>query len=179
MQAKETEPGGRAEGQQEAFLKILANRSMLKAYILAIVRDPHLAEDTLSDATLAIVRAWAKYDAARPFEPWARGIARRVALANLRKRGRQPIPLDEDVLEYLGAELSKASDESDQDELKRQLRKCVDRLPERNRELVRMRYFKERSYPDIAAYTGRTPSALYMAFSRIHRALADCVRAAR
>src|SRR5947207_9934740 len=68
---------------EEAFRQVLAHRTMLKAYVQAIVRDPSLAEDTFSDVTLEIARSWGRFDASRPFERWARGIARRVALANL------------------------------------------------------------------------------------------------
>src|SRR4051812_32402992 len=88
----------------QAFLSVLAHRTMLKAYILAIVRDTHLAEDTLSDATLAIVHSWNRFDKDQPFAPWARGIARRVALANLRKFRRPMVEVDDDVLELLGAD---------------------------------------------------------------------------
>jgi hypothetical protein len=49
---------------------------MLKACVQAIVRNPTLAEDTFSDVTLEIVRSWERFDQARPFEPWARGVGR-------------------------------------------------------------------------------------------------------
>ena len=78
---------------------------MLRAYVLAIVRDVHLAEDVLSEATLAIVHSWERFDRSQPFAPWARGVARRVALASLRKGQRTVLGLDADVLEGLGLEL--------------------------------------------------------------------------
>src|SRR5512136_2154643 len=87
-----------AKVHDEAFVQVLAHRTMLKAYILAIVHDPHLAEDTLSDTTLAIARSWEKFDRRLSFAPWARGIARRVALANLRKGSRLVAALDDDVM---------------------------------------------------------------------------------
>ena len=159
-----------------AFLQVLAHRTMLKIHILCIVRDAHLAEDTLSDATLAIVRSWHKYDPAKPFEPWARGVARNVALANLRKHQRATVTLDENVLESLGSALDAGGGEAELEGKKQRLRECVAKLPSRSRELVQWRYFDDVSYADIAARTRRTISALYMAFSRIHAALAACVR---
>src|SRR5947207_5758295 len=80
---------------EEAFRHVLAHRTMLKAYVQAIVRDPFLAEDTFSEVTLEIARAWERFDSTRPFQNWARGVARRVALASLRKQSRQPVSLDE------------------------------------------------------------------------------------
>ena len=43
---------------EDAFRHVLAHRTMLKACVQAIVRNPTLAEDTFSDVTLEIVRAW-------------------------------------------------------------------------------------------------------------------------
>ena len=168
-----TEP---PSANDEAFLKVLAHRTMLKIHILCIVRDSHLAEDTLSDATLAIVRSWHTYDPAKPFEPWARGVARNVALANLRKHQRATVVLDEAVLESLGSALDAAGGEAELEGKKQRLRDCVAKLPERSRELVQWRYFDDVSYTDIALRTRRTIAALYMAFSRIHVALAECVK---
>lgn len=164
-----------AAGQEQAFLEILAQRSMLKLYILSIVADAHLAEDILSEVTLVIARSWDRYDRSKPFGPWARGFAKRVALATLRKQKRQMVTLDDDVLESLGNQLDALPDEVVLDEQKQQLRRCMDKLPEQRRLLVTLRYFEQRSYEEIAQRTGRTLQALYMAFTRIHAALADCV----
>lgn len=169
---------GQAGAHDAAFLQVLAHRTMLKIYILAIVHDPHLAEDTLSDATLAIVRSWERFDKSLPFAPWARGLARRVALANLRKANRPVVELDEDVLDALGAEFDALGDEYAHEESRRRLNLCIGQLPERSRELVRLRYFDATPYEEIARRTGRSVAALYMAFTRIHDALAKCVKSA-
>jgi RNA polymerase sigma-70 factor len=171
-------PNHPADAHDEAFLQVLAHRSMLKAYLLAIVHDPHLAEDALSDTTLAIVRSWEKFDRRLPFAPWARGIARRVALSNLRKAQRPVVELDEDVMELLGAEFDAFGDENASEESRRRLNHCIEQLPERSRELVRLRYFDATPYEEIARRTGRSVAALYMAFTRIHDTLAKCVKAA-
>lgn len=134
--------------QDEAFLRVLAHRTMLKIHILCIVRDAHLAEDTLSDATLAIIRSWHKYDPAKPFEPWARGVARNVALANLRKHQRATVTLDESVLESLGTALDAAGGEAELEEKKQRLRACLAKLPQHSRELVQWRYFDDEPCAD-------------------------------
>lgn len=105
---------------------------MLKAYIRAIVQDTLLAEDTLSDVILEIGRAWERFDRSRPVELWARGIVRRVALANLRKQGRQPVLLDEEVLEQIGETLDKAGDETQLEFRKEVLHRCLQRLSMNN-----------------------------------------------
>jgi RNA polymerase sigma-70 factor, ECF subfamily len=161
---------------EDAFRRVLSHRTMLKAYVQAIVRDPMLAEDTFSDVTLEIARSWHQYDSTRPFEPWARGVARRIALANLRKHGRCHVALDEAVLESIGAELDRLGSEAEHDLAKESLRRCLSKLSSANQALVRMRYFDDLSCEEIAQAVNRTIGAVYVAFSRIHRALSRCVR---
>lgn len=161
---------------EEAFRHVLAHRTVLLACVKAIVRDPHLAEDTLSDVTMEIVRNWEKYDSSRPFAPWARGVARRVALANLRKAGRLVPTLDDEVLELLGSELESRGGESLFERYKEQLGECLGKLSENARRLVQARYFQNRSYDELASEENRTPGALYVAFTRIHQSLARCLK---
>lgn len=161
---------------EEAFRQVLAHRTMLKACVQAIVRNPTLAEDIFSEVTLEIVRAWHRFDQTRPFEPWARGLARRVALANLRKEGRQPITLDETVLESVGEQIDQFGDEAALELRKEALSHCLGDLSESNRKLVQLRYFENRSYDELSQTLGRTSGALYAALNRIHGVLSECVR---
>ena len=165
-----------AQLQEEAFRRVLAHRTMLKAYVQAIVRDPFLAEDTFSDVTLEIARSWERFDPTRPFEPWARGLARRVALANLRKHNRPLVTLDESLLESIGAELDQLGGEVEHEAAKQALQRCLLKLSTANQALVRLRYFEDLSYEDISRTVGRGTGALYVAFNRIHQSLSRCVR---
>jgi RNA polymerase sigma-70 factor (ECF subfamily) len=164
------------QAHDEAFRAVVAHRTMLKAYIRAIIFDPDLAEDTFSEAVLEIVRYWDRYDQSRPFAPWARGIARRVALLNLREQKRQlPFLLDEAVLEEVAEEIDEAGQEWELARRKSALRHCLRRLSGKNQELIRLRYFQERSYSQMARTVGRTVGALYAVFCRLEKALLRCV----
>lgn len=160
---------------EDAFRQVVAHRSMLAAYIRAIVQDADLAEETLQDVSVEIVRSWGNYDPSRPFGNWARGVARRVALSNLRKVRKLPVALGDSVLEAVGTELDGLGDQAQLDARKEALRRCVEELPESNQRLVRMRYFENRSYREVSETVSRSVEALYVALSRIHRALHKCV----
>jgi RNA polymerase sigma-70 factor, ECF subfamily len=172
LTSEQNTPGGAPE---EPFLRVLAHRTMLKAYILSIVRDSHLAEDTIQDVTLVIARSWGNFDHTQSFERWARGIAWRVAMANLRKYRRPVVELEEEVLDQVGLAVDRLGDEAALEDRKQALKQCIEQLSEPNRELIRQRYFDECSYTDIAARSGRSLGALYVAFTRLHAALARCV----
>ena len=161
---------------EEAFRQVIAHWTMLNAYVRSIVHNPHLTEDTLSDVAIAIARSWPRYDPSRPFGPWSRTIARRVALENLARRGLRPVLLDESALEALGAEVEALSDESLVELRARALQRCTEKLPEGSRKLVRLRYFENLNYKEISETVEWSVDALYVAFNRIHKALSDCVR---
>jgi RNA polymerase sigma-70 factor (ECF subfamily) len=161
---------------EDAFRHVLAHRTMLLAIVKAVLRDPHQVEDTFSDVTLEIVRCWQSFDQSRPFGPWARGLARRVALANLRKAGREITSLDAEVLELLGTEIEQKGGESLWERYKTQLGECLGRLSSNARRLVRARYFEGRSYAEMAALENKSVGALYVAFTRIHQSLARCLK---
>ena len=163
---------------EEAFRQVLAHRTMLKAYVKSMVLDPFLAEDTFSEVTLQIVRSWDRFDQGRPFAVWARGVARRVALAHLRKENRQPSLLNEEVLVSIAEEVERLGDESALDQRKEALRKCMSKLSASNRRLLRQRYFENRSYSEISRLAGKKVGALYVLFSRLHHALLRCVERA-
>ena len=170
------ERDGLQHSHEEAFRSFLAHRTMLMAYIRAIVHEPNLAEETLHDVSMEIVRSWDRYDSSRPFANWARGVARRVALANLRKSRKEPALLGAEVLEAVGTEIDALGDEAHLEARKQALRECLERLARASRRLVRLRYFENRSYQEMAETVARSVEALYVAFSRIHRALHDCIQ---
>lgn len=164
--------------QEKAFHEVLKHRTMLAAYIRAIIHDPHLAEDAAQDALLEIVNCWESFDQNRSFGPWARGVARRVALVHLRKSRKSFSLLDEEVLEAIAAEIEELGDQTYFDERLNALEKCINKLTPRSRELLKMRYYENRSYSSIAQTLDRSAEALYTAFSRMHGNLKLCIEKA-
>jgi RNA polymerase sigma-70 factor (ECF subfamily) len=169
-------PGAPSAGA-EAFALVFPHRSMLHAFLSAMLRDPPLVEDTLQDAVIELVESFARYDRALPFGPWARGVARRVALANLRKRGRLAVGLSGDALQAFEQALDGLDDQGALESRKERLRACLERLSASNRDLVHLRYFEELRPEAIAARLGRSVGAIYTAMSRVHAALLRCVQA--
>jgi DNA-directed RNA polymerase specialized sigma24 family protein len=64
------------------------------------------------------------------------------------------------------------------DRQKDQLKRCLERLTERNRELVRRRYFEEQPLNTISEQARLSMGAVYTAFTRIHAALLRCMEKA-
>ena len=103
--------------------------------------------------------------------PWLFGIARNVLLESLRKRR-----VKDAARRRLGMPGLPASDAAldaicDRRELSEWERRAVASLPERDRELLRLRVIEERSYRDIAIRLRCTPQAARHRVSRLLRQL--------
>jgi RNA polymerase sigma-70 factor (ECF subfamily) len=161
--------------QDTALQLLLGRRAMLIGYIKSIVRDPHLAEDVFQNVALLVVRKREAIPSAEAFPGWARRAARFEALAALRKRSRAPKPMGEEVLDVLDEQWS--ADETPDEERARALRGCLEKLSPKSRELVRARYAEGVDGKALAHRLGKPANTIYVALSRIHRKLAECVRA--
>ena len=161
-----------------AFAQFFSHRAMLRAYLRAILRDGDLVEDTLSDVSVELARCWNAYDVTMPFGPWARGVARRLALKKLQRLHRHQSPMPDDVLDSLGAAMDQQTERLAFEHRKQQLIACLERLTRRNRELVSLRYFEDLSVAAISARQQRSAGAIYTALSRVHAALLVCMKRA-
>lgn len=128
------------------------------------------AEDVVQDTLLAIHRARATYDPARPFLPWLAAIAQRRAIDQLRRSGRRQGREVHDPLAYEGA--PDPGDGADaalgRSERAERVRAWVDDLPPRQREAVDRLALAEESLEEASRSTGRTKVALKV---NLHRAL--------
>ena len=171
-----SKPAATQAASEAAFGHFFTHRAMLRAYLRAFIREADLVDDVLSDVAVEVARSWDNYDRSLPFGPWVRGVARRVALRRLHQRQRAEVMLPDDVLESLGLVMDEMPEPTGHmDEQRERLRRCLERLTPRNRELVQLRYFGELNVDTIAQRVRRSAGALYTAFSRIHAALLRCM----
>jgi RNA polymerase sigma-70 factor (ECF subfamily) len=146
---------------------------MLLGYIQAIVRDFHLAEDVFQDASLVIVKKGRELRDEREFCAWARKVARFEALNTLRKQNRTPDLLEPAMLDLVDPAWDK-DEEAGRATLA--LRDCLQRLPDRARRLIDLRYVAGLSGKALAARLNQPPNTVYVALSRIYRRLSSCVK---
>jgi RNA polymerase sigma-70 factor (ECF subfamily) len=157
----------------QVLRQLLSRRRMLLAYIRALVRDYDLAEDIFQEVCLAVLRRQDLIAPGEGLDAYFRKIARHSAFAALEKRGRAPAALSEEVLESLDRAWDGLSPEFE-GKLEA-LNRCVEKLPPRSRNLLRMRYDHRLTGKNLGDQAGLTTSSAYVALSRVHRALRDCV----
>ena len=121
------------------FLKLfLAHEAEVRAFIGALVRERVAREDVFQDVAVALWEGFDRYDPARPFGAWARGVASNKILQQRRRDARSPIAFSPETIEAV----RDAFDRTDvpAGEREEALEECLRRLPERSAEILSLRY---------------------------------------
>jgi RNA polymerase sigma-70 factor (ECF subfamily) len=128
-------------------------------YARALLRDRHDAEDAVQQAALRGFEGFGGFDSARPFRGWWFAILRNCCVDLLRrsKAGRT------ERLDNVDPPRAPVSDRSDWE----QLDAALARLSLQHREILRLRYFGELSYRELAEAL-KIPEGTVM--SRLHLA---------
>jgi RNA polymerase sigma-70 factor (ECF subfamily) len=153
---------------------LLRERVKLLAYIRAIVRDAHLAEDIFQDVAVIALRKRDEIRDGRHFLAWIRLTARNLALKVVRRQQRYQL-LDETLLDQLDEQWAE-HDLSSTTDLVEAFRDCIERLSPHARDLLKRRYVDGISGLHLAELFDRTLNTIYVSLSRIHRSLGDCIR---
>ena len=166
--------------QSRELFEILVreNMDMVRAFLLAQVRDASLADDLLQDAFLIAWKNLDRYDRTRPFGPWLRGIAGKLVLSHRRKVARSKVfACDDDALEFFEHEFARLQElEGDNfDEKMAALRQCMEGLTDKQRETIEMHYEGGLQCKDIAPKLGMGLEAVKKHLQRGRAALLRCL----
>jgi RNA polymerase sigma-70 factor (ECF subfamily) len=156
---------------------LLEERARLLAYIWAIVRDAHAAEDVFQEVSLLAVRKRSEIVDSAAFPAWLRKSARLCALRAMRNTGKAPRLFSNDVLDSLDRTWENLTAASARD-MAESLHKCIGRLAPRARQMVALRYQNKMSGDQLAARLKIKTQSVYVAMGRIHKVLRDCMKRA-
>ena len=160
---------------QTRFLQLyLANETSIRAFLYSLVRDRREFDDVYQTVVLRLLEKFDRYDASRPFGPWARGVAANEVLAFRRSEGRCPTPFSPEVVGHIldSFEARLAAESFDRQEA---LDECLKSVPEESRQLLALRYRESLPMADIAARVGGTMAATQRAIARLRVRLGECI----
>jgi RNA polymerase sigma-70 factor (ECF subfamily) len=161
----------------EEFLPLfLAAQPDLRAFVGAMVRDPVAREDVFQEVAMILWKTFDRYDPARPFGAWARGVAARKVMENRRICGRLPESCTLETLEALSKGFAKDDAEAMWQDREKALHYCLQLVPKKSADFLMERYHNQRSVESIAQKADMTVDALYQALSRLRRQLRECVQ---
>ena len=160
--------------QQERFLRLWTeSQQAVVNYIHATVRDPAVAKDLAQETALVLFRRFAEYDAERPFLAWALGVAQFQVRGFRRDAARSLVCFDTELFDQFTAMWAETA--ANTSERSSALEVCLERLPARPRQMLRLRYFEEYNSEEIARRLGSTSAAVRVALQRIREQLRACV----
>lgn len=147
-------------GNEKAF-EALLNRHKDKIYrfVYMKVRDNALAQDIFQDTFIKIVNTLkaGSYNEEGKFLPWAMRIAHNLVIDYFRKHNKVRLVSestsqrdDFNIFHTLKLEDENAQEEMTRVELEGQMVELIEHLPDTQRDILKMRIFKEMSFKDIA-----------------------------
>ncbi len=145
----------------EACLKQLIARHQKRvfSYIMMVVRDRHLAEDVFQDTFIKVIHTLKKgsYNDEGKFLPWVLRIAHNLVIDHFRRQKRMPIVdggEEFDIFSVLVLRQGNVEDNLVKGQVRSDLRKMMEKLPQEQREVLIMRHYMDMSFKEIADFTG-------------------------
>lgn len=150
--------------------ELLRHYEPLMRYIIKpILSDPYDMEDCLSETVLRIWKSLDTYDEAKgSFSAWVTAVTRNTALNMIRQKNRHPT----DEIETDTESADPTPEETVlREERQRELRRALDMLPQKERNLFYRKYYYLQSTEKIAAEMGMTSRAVEGKLYRIRKKL--------
>ena len=163
----------RSQSEQLAALWTQA-QPIVSSYIATLVPDFHQCEEVLQRVAVTLVRKFEDYDPAKPFVPWAIGVARYEVLRHKREFATDRHTFDADIIDRVAGFYQ--SEQSELAGLRGALRRCVAGLEGRNRQVLELRYTQNLGPSEIAKHIKMTPGAVRGLLHRVRGALRRCMQ---
>lgn len=160
----------------EQILRVtLRERIRLIAYISTIVRDRHVAEDLFQDLSVDALSKASTINDEPHLQAWLRTAARYRAIDHLRKLTTRPLSFSPELIAKLDDQWAVVEVDPAKDSLDA-LQECLSEMSPRARQLIELHYVDGLKGQAIADKLHRSTNAVYVAMSRMHQALRECVK---
>jgi RNA polymerase sigma-70 factor, ECF subfamily len=159
-------------------MQVLFARHHVRVYrfVLRLVNDPSIAEDTISEVFLDVWRQAGRFEGRSSVSTWLLAIARFKALSAIRKRS------DEELDEEAAAAIPDSADtpevslqKKDKSEV---LRECLKALSPEHREIIDLVYYHEKSVEEAAEITGIPENTVKTRMFYARKRLSELLKAA-
>lgn len=147
----------------------------VRGFVLGLMGDRAAADDVFQEVFLTVAQRSSEFRPDGNFLAWVRGIARNKVLEHYRRQRPQGLPFDEDLLDLL-VDAADAND-SQLEQRREALARCLERLAPRAREIVDLRYAERPLTPsEIAERIAWTTNAVHVALARARAFLRECTQ---
>ena len=131
-------------------------------------------EDVAQDVMVRIFRDLGSYDEKRAFMPWFRSIVRSTAADYWRKKAGEQRRMDV-LVKYVRDRVSVDVEAVDTDLVRQRIQKCIERLKDRAKAIVLLRYYEDLSSPEISSRLELKAGTVRQTLARAREALRSCI----
>ncbi len=167
------------EAKRDRVLKeALGCRVELVAYARAVLGNYTAAEDVVQEAMLVVVKKFDQFQEGTSMLAWCRSIVR-LEVLRMKQQWQRDRTLAErlldDAIDAAFDEFQTARRRDDAESWRQALERCLERVPERGRSVLKARFVEELSYRQIGERVGMTLEAVRKALFRIKKQVRSCV----
>lgn len=146
------------------------------SFLYVMVHNENDAEDLLQETAATMLEKFDTFEQGTNFTAWAIVIAKNKAYNFLNRNAKSRPLFSSDLYDRIvEMEITQGDAVSERASA---LDKCVKMLDGGDREILKMRYYKELPMKKIAETLGRSKTGIYHSLARIHNMLAGCIRQA-
>lgn len=172
-----------AQGHNPAFDELLLrHQQRVYAYIIQMVKDRDTADDLFQETFVKAIMTirQGRYNEVGKFSAWITRIARNLIIDFFRQeKAEAAVSTDDENFDILNRkELSEGTieDQMIDIQIRADIRRIIEQLPDSQREVLTMRYYKNLSFKEIAEITG---VSINTALGRMRYAILNLRRVAR
>ena len=142
---------------------------VIRLYLNSVIYNKADAQDILQRVALRAYHKFNDYDQTQPFQGWVFGIAKFEVLGYFRDHGRNMEVIDSEISERLAENMEDQSEiiNREDEERHERLEQLLRQIPPKAQELIRLRFFENREYDEIARLLNTNEGAVRTALSRI------------
>ena len=146
-------------GNETAFEILIAkHKDKVFAFILSKIKNYNLAHDVFQDTFIKVINSLkrGKYNEEGKFVPWVMRIAHNLVIDHFRmqKKTRSIAPTkDFDIFDVISDNDKNAEENMIDNQISSDVRKLIEKLPEDQKEVLKMRYYRDLSFKEIAEIT--------------------------
>ncbi len=162
-------------GNIQDYVQLLsANQHRIYAYILSMLHNSSDADDIMQETAVVMLDKFSEFKVGTDFVAWGIAIAHYRILKFRNNQKGKCAQLSDEAIGAIDADAIKVLRETDY--RMDALRHCIGKLPEKELQLIQLRYDKELSVKVIARKYGKNIRAIYRAISRSHELLLHCIQ---
>ena len=174
LQHSRSESAPDSDRLTEDFLELFTrHQRSLVIYLSSLLPTQEAVDDVLQETSGVLWREFQNFEPGTNFRAWSFAVAFNQVRSWRKKQQRDRLLFSDEFIQSVSDEFVSEADHYDQ--RLQHLEKCVARLPDHHREIVKLRYMLQRRVEDLASVLGRTEDAVYRMLSRIRQTLHECI----